>query len=101
VILSPSFTEGFDFADDMARWQVIAKMPYPYLGDKQVAAKKEADPEWYAMRTVMTVIQASGRICRNEKDHGVTYITDADFNHLWERYGYMFPNWWKEALQWL
>ncbi len=101
VILSPSFTEGFDFADDMARWQVIAKMPYPYLGDKQVAAKKDADPEWYAMRTVMTVIQASGRICRNETDHGVTYITDADFEHLWERYGYMFPNWWKEALQWL
>lgn len=101
VILSPSFTEGFDFADDMARWQVIAKMPYPYLGDKQVAAKKDADPEWYAMRTVMTVIQASGRICRNETDHGVTYITDSDFEHLWNRYGHMFPNWWKEALVWV
>lgn len=100
VILSPSFTEGFDFANELARWQVLAKMPYPYLGDKQVAAKKELDPEWYAMRTVMTVIQASGRICRNETDHGTTYITDADFNFLWEKYEYMFPNWWKEALVW-
>jgi len=100
VILSPSFTEGFDFTDDLARWQVIAKVPFPYLGDKQVAAKKEKDPEWYAMRTVMTIIQASGRICRSETDYGITYITDSDFNFLWERYSYMFPNWWKEALQW-
>lgn len=100
VILSPSFTEGFDFANDAARWQLIAKCPYPYLGDRQVAAKKDADSEWYAMRTVMTVIQASGRICRNETDHGVTYITDSDFELLWSRYEYMFPNWWKEALEW-
>ena len=98
VILSPSFTEGFDFTDDLARWQVLAKIPFPYLGDKQVAAKKAKDPEWYAMRTVMTIIQASGRICRNEEDFGITYITDSDFQFLWERYSYMFPNWWKEAL---
>lgn len=100
VILSPSFTEGFDFTEDLARWQVIAKIPFPYLGDKQVSAKKEKDPEWYAMRTVMTIIQASGRICRSETDYGITYITDSDFDFLWERYAYMFPNWWKEALQW-
>ena len=100
VILSPSFTEGFDFADDQARWQVIAKVPFPYLGDRQVAAKKERDPEWYAMKTVMTVIQASGRICRNETDRGVTYITDSDFDILWENWNHLFPNWWKEALHW-
>ena len=100
VILSPSFTEGFDFTDDLARWQVIAKIPFPYLGDRQVAAKKDKEPEWYAMRTVMTIIQASGRICRNEKDYGITYVTDSDFQMLWDRYSYMFPLWWKEALQW-
>ena len=100
VILSPSFTEGFDFTDDMARWQVIAKIPFPYLGDKQVSAKKDKDPEWYALRTVGTIVQASGRIVRNETDFGITYITDSDFDFLWERYGYMFPNWWKEALVW-
>ncbi len=100
VILSPSFTEGFDFADGAARWQVIAKIPFPYLGDRQISAKKDLDPEWYAMRTVMTVIQASGRICRNEQDHGVTYITDSDFSMLWDRYEYMFPPWWKEAVHW-
>lgn len=100
VILSPSFTEGFDFADDAARWQVIAKIPFPYLGDKQIAARKEKDPEWYALRTVSTIVQASGRICRSEKDFGLTYITDSDFQFLWERWNWMFPAWWKEALIW-
>jgi Rad3-related DNA helicase len=100
VILSPSFTEGFDFANDLARWQVIAKIPFPYLGDRQVAAKKEQDPEWYALRTVTTIVQASGRICRSETDHGTTYITDSDFDFLWDKYEYMFPRWWTEALNW-
>lgn len=100
VILSPSFTEGFDFANDLARWQIIGKMPYPYLGDRQVAAKKDLDPEWYAMRTVMSVIQASGRICRNEKDTGITYILDSDFLYLWEKNSYMFPKWYQEAVIW-
>lgn len=100
IILSPSFTEGFDFSGDAARWQVIAKVPYPYLGDKQVAAKKEQDAEWYAMRTVSTIIQASGRIVRSETDTGTTYITDSDFKPLWEKWGYLFPTWWSEALIW-
>jgi Rad3-related DNA helicase len=100
VILSPSFTEGFDFTGDAARWQVIAKIPFPFLGDRQVMAKKEKDPEWYMQRTVSTIVQASGRICRHENDFGLTYITDSDFQFLWEKWNWMFPNWWKEALIW-
>jgi Rad3-related DNA helicase len=100
VIVSPSFTEGFDFVDGSARWQVIAKMPYPYLGDRQIAAKKEMDSEWYAMRTVMTVIQATGRICRNENDYGVTYIADSDFHYLYKKHEDMFPIWWRKAVIW-
>jgi Rad3-related DNA helicase len=100
VIVSPSFTEGFDFVDSSARWQVIAKVPYPYLGDRQVAAKKDMDNEWYAMRTVMTVIQATGRICRSETDYGVTYITDSDFHFLYEKNKDMFPIWWRKAVIW-
>lgn len=100
VMLSPSITEGFDFKGELANWQIIAKVPYPYLGDKQVAAKKDKDPEWYAMQTVMTIIQASGRICRNESDTGITFITDDDFMMLWDRNRKMFPGWWKDAVRW-
>ena len=99
VIISPSMVEGFDFKDDLARWQAILKVPYLYLGDKQVAARATMEPEWYKMRAVMSIIQAAGRVCRNENDHGVTYILDSDFKSLYERANHMFPDWFKEAVK--
>jgi Rad3-related DNA helicase len=93
-------TEGFDFKDDCARWQIITKMPYPYLGDRQVAAKKDRSPDWYDTQTIQTVIQATGRICRSEEDWGVTYMLDEDFKILWDRRRSMFPPWFKEAIVW-
>jgi ATP-dependent DNA helicase DinG len=100
VLLSPSMTEGFNLYDDLARFQIITKMPYPYLGDRQVEAKKNLDPEWYQMQTVMTVIQACGRIVRSDTDTGVTYILDSDFKMLYEKHGDFFPNWFKAAFVW-
>lgn len=101
VIVSPSMTEGFDFKDELATWQIIAKVPYPSLSDRQIVAKKDADPDWYTLQAVSTIIQATGRICRNESDHGTTYILDRDFMGLWERGGQeMFPKWYTEAMVW-
>ena len=100
IIISPSMTEGFDFMEDFARWQIIAKVNYPYLGDKQVLGKKELDPQWYDLEAVKSIIQASGRICRSEEDIGITYILDSDFLDLYSRNEDMFPKWWKEACVW-
>lgn len=100
VLLSPSMTEGFNLVEDLARFQILAKVPYPYLGDKQVAAKRDRDPEWYAMQTVMTVIQACGRIVRSDTDTGTTYILDSDFQMLWDKHGGFFPQWFQDAFVW-
>jgi ATP-dependent DNA helicase DinG len=98
ILISPSMTEGFDFANDKARWQIIPKVAYPFLGDKQIARKLELDEEWYTMRTVMTTIQACGRVVRSNSDHGVTYILDSDFKRLWDKASWMFPTWFKDAV---
>lgn len=98
VLVSPSMTEGFDFAGDLATWQIIAKCPYPSLGDHQVCAKKEQDPEWYALETIKTIIQACGRVCRSETDKGKTYVLDADVANLLREYEHMFPKWFMEAV---
>lgn len=98
VLISPSISEGFDFADDAARWQLIVKCPYPHLGDKQVAVKKQRDEEWYAQQAVSSIIQACGRIVRSDQDWGITYILDSDFNRLYSEYTELFPGWWKVAL---
>jgi Rad3-related DNA helicase len=98
-MLSPSIAEGFSFDDDLARWQIIAKVPYPYLGDRQVAAKMKQDRDWYVLQTVMTVLQACGRIVRSDIDHGTTYILDSDFIRLFEDNTKFFPKWFKDAFK--
>lgn len=98
IIVSPSFMEGFDFAEDKARWQIIAKVPYKSLGDAQTQAKMERDPEWYQQCAVSSIIQATGRVCRSETDQGSTYMMDADFKRFFKANDHLFPNWFKEAV---
>jgi Rad3-related DNA helicase len=99
VMLSPSIVEGYSFDDDLARFQIIAKVPFPYLGDEQVAAKMEIDKDWYTLQTVMTILQACGRIVRSETDHGSTYILDRDFIRLYNENSKFFPKWFKDSFK--
>jgi len=114
VLLTPSMTEGIDLVGDAARWQAICKIPWPYLGDPQVKARRERDPDWYAWRTCLTVVQAYGRsyawrTCltvvqaygrsvRSEDDHAVTYLLDADFPKFLKRERERLPEWFVEAI---
>lgn len=99
VIISPSFTEGFDFAEDAARWQIIAKVPWPSLGNKQVAEKQKQNRAWYCEKAVKTIIQACGRVCRSATDVGKTYVLDSDFQRLYDQNSYMFPQWFVDAFR--
>ncbi len=41
VLISPSLHLGVDLKDDLSRFQVIVKVPYPDLTDKKIAAEKK------------------------------------------------------------
>ena len=50
VLLSPSMTEGIDLKGDLSRFQVICKVPYPYLGDpivKKRMNKNVSELHWH------------------------------------------------------
>lgn len=98
VLVSPSIGEGFDFKGDSARFQIIAKCPWPSLGDKQVAIKAERAPEWYKVEALKSLIQTCGRVCRDETDFGVTYILDEDAKRLLRETDHAVPAWFKEAV---
>lgn len=100
VLLSPSMSEGFSLDDDLARFQIIAKVPYPYLGDQQIAARKDLDPEWYILQTAAIILQACGRIVRSDTDYGTTYILDSDFERLFDENREFFPQWFVSSLVW-
>lgn len=99
VLVTPSMTEGVDLADDAARFQAICKVPWPYLGDPQVAARKARDPAWYAWRACLTVVQAYGRAVRSDTDHAATYLLDAGFPAFLRAQRARLPDWFLEAVR--
>ncbi len=87
IFVSPYSFEGVDFPYGEARWQVICKMPYPYLGDAQVRARMDADRRenvvdygWCNRMVALNLSQMYGRTNRATDDYSVTYLLDSDIN---------------------
>lgn len=102
VLFAASMDRGFDFAGDLARVVVIAKVPFMSLGDRQVSARMNAPggEEWYAVQAVRTVLQMTGRGVRSADDSCATYILDSQFNsNLYAKNPSMFPKWWKQGIR--
>jgi Rad3-related DNA helicase len=91
VLLSPSMMEGVDLSDDASRFQILCKVPFPYLGDLVIKKRMDKNKSWYPYTTAKSVIQSFGRSIRNEKDHAVSYILDADWDKFYTRSNHMFP----------
>lgn len=90
VLLSPSMMEGVDLSDDLSRFQIVCKVPFPYLGDAVVQKRLEKNQMWYSYSTAKSLIQALGRSIRNETDYAVTYILDADWQNFYSKNKKMF-----------
>tara|TARA_Y100000287_G_C13986079_1_gene240574 strand:- start:86 stop:583 length:498 start_codon:yes stop_codon:yes gene_type:complete len=91
VLLSPSMAEGVDLKGDLSKFQILCKVPFPYLGDKVTKKKMSKWNWWYDTQTVRTIIQSVGRSIRSEKDTAVTYILDDDWRRLKSKSKKLFP----------
>ena len=98
IILSPSIETGYDFKGDMARWQILAKVPFGYLGDPYIKLNTERDSDWYARKAIVRLVQASGRAVRGVDDYATTYILDSNFKRLYDKNRGMFPTWYQDAM---
>lgn len=101
IIFAPSLDRGVDFRNDECSVVVVAKVPFPYLGDPQINAKQKAKGgnEWYAVEAIRTLVQMTGRHVRSKTDRGTTYIFDRQFGtNLYKKWKHLFPSWWREAV---
>ena len=92
VLLSPSMTEGIDLKGDASRFQILCKVPYPYLGDKLVRKRMNKWKWWYPLQTIKTIIQSVGRSVRTQEDQAITYILDGDWERFYGRNKDLFPD---------
>ena len=99
VIVSPSMMSGLDLKDDLSRFQIILKMPYPNLGSNKIKSRKDSNPDSYTLKTCQDLIQSYGRSVRSDTDHADTFILDSNFSDLL-RYSYKFlPHWFTSAIK--
>jgi ATP-dependent DNA helicase DinG len=98
VLISPSLHLGVDLKDDLSRFQIIVKVPYPDLTDKRIAKMKERDPKWYTWNTVLRLVQAYGRSVRSKDDYATTYLLDSSISFLLKSAQDIVPKWFTEAI---
>ncbi len=99
VIVSPSMDTGVSFDDDKARFQIIAKVPYPSLGSQKNKLRQKNNPDWYAWKTVAGLIQMMGRSIRSDMDYADTVIIDGSFSDVIKHSSHFLPDWIQEAVK--
>ena len=90
VLLSPSMSEGVDLKEDLSRFQILCKVPFPPLGDKLTRKKMNRWDWWYDLQTAKTIIQSVGRSVRSDTDTAVTYILDSSWERFFNKNQHLF-----------
>lgn len=98
LCISPSIEKGYDFKGDSSRYQIIAKVPYMYLGDPLIRLNSEYRAGWYARKAILRIVQAAGRSVRGVEDYANTYIIDSSFGRLLNDNREMFPQWFLDSI---
>lgn len=85
ILVSPSLVYGIDLKDELARFQIIVKLPFLPLSSKRIKRLFDLDSAWYENKMLNAVVQASGRATRNKDDYSSTYILDGNFINVVKR----------------
>jgi Rad3-related DNA helicase len=99
VLISPSLHTGLDLKDELSRFQIITKVPYPNKSDRWTNAKRNIDTGWYYWQTALKLIQAYGRSVRSKDDWARTYILDSAFGYFVRRNKDILPSWFIQAIR--
>ncbi len=99
ILLSPVVHTGVDFPDSDARYQIIAKVPYPDSRKGILKARCESDREYATYLACMQLVQTAGRVVRGERDWGETFIVDDCVFTLLGKYRRFLPRWFLSAVK--
>jgi Rad3-related DNA helicase len=100
VIVAPAMHEGLDLIDDLSRFQIICKVPYPNQNDNpQLKERVRLSWDYYVWLTTLKIVQSYGRSVRHDEDWAHTYIVDSDFGRFFEMAADILPDWFVEAIQ--
>jgi Rad3-related DNA helicase len=91
ILVSPSLSFGVDLKDNLARFQIIIKLPYPPLSSKHIKKLFDTDKDWYENKMLNALVQACGRATRSKNDFSTTYILDGNIVNALKRTKHKLP----------
>ncbi|MEM0324599.1 MAG: helicase C-terminal domain-containing protein [Desulfurococcaceae archaeon] len=98
IIISAGLEEGIDLKGDIARVQILIKIPlFDLYHDPFMLWIKKEDPLLYNYYIVRRIVQISGRICRSHDDFGMTIILDKRALDHYNQYAHLYPLYFKVA----
>ena len=92
---------GVDFQDDISRFQIILKIPFPYLGSEKIKQRMKTNSKWYNWKTVVDFIQMIGRSIRSKDDYADTYILDDSFSDVLKYNSHLIPRYITNAIKYI
>jgi Rad3-related DNA helicase len=99
VIVAPAMHEGLDLVDDLSRFQILCKIPYPNQNDNpQLKQRVKLSWNYYVWLTALKLVQSYGRSVRHDSDWAHTYIVDSDFARFLDMSVDILPEWFLEAI---
>ncbi len=98
VLVGVFLREGYDFKDDIARFQVVVRLPYSWP-DKRTKMRDDMEKGYYDWLCAIDLVQTVGRGVRNETDSCITYCLDSRLKRFLKRAAYMMPSWFLDAVK--
>lgn len=98
ILVSPSMMSGIDLKDDLARFQILIKIPYPNISSTKIKARQISNPDWYSWKTIVDTVQMYGRSTRSDTDYSDTFILDSNFSDLLKYSSHMIPKYFTDAI---
>lgn len=99
ILFGSGMYEGLDLKQELCRWQIISKIPFPSLANEAIKYMADIDQEWYSWEASKILQQAFGRIVRSETDYGISFVFDKSFIRLYEQNQDLYPRWLRDSIK--
>ncbi len=97
VLVAANLAEGYDGKDELARFVIMPKVPFPNLGDTRTKLRMQEDGRSFDYQALVAVVQGAGRGVRTPDDYADTWILDELWSMLYAKRKSWLPTSFRES----
>jgi Rad3-related DNA helicase len=99
ILVSPSFSMGWDFPDVECEYIIICKVPFKPGHSKVMKQREARDKSYGSYNAMQELVQSAGRGMRSEGDRCEVMVTDGHVTWFMHVNKHLAPNWFANAVR--